>query len=228
MPYGSPGRLLRVMKTCAALLVTLFMVAAIQAAPRAARDFEAVMALRPDVERGRGIFAACVQCHGPQGGGDPSGSTPRIAGQHYPVLVRQLVDFRRGRRWDFRMEGVTSSHTVVLERQDLADVARFVSDLSPEGTRGSGDGLFLERGREIYVGQCASCHGVSAAGETSRGIPRLAGQHAGYLTRQIYDAVDGRRPQLTRSHRERFEKLVFDEVRGLADYLSRIGDPGTR
>jgi cytochrome c553 len=196
-----------------------------EAAPRAARDYDAVMALRPDADRGREIFVACTRCHGPQGGGDPSGSTPRIAGQHYPVLVRQLVDFRGGRRWDFRMEGVTTSHSVVLERQDLADVARYVSQLAPEGASGQGDGLFLDQGRQVYASQCASCHGASAAGDAARGVPSLSGQHAGYLLRQIYDAVDGRRPPLTRTHRERFEKLDFEQVRGLADYLSRGEGP---
>lgn len=214
------------MKTWIPFLALLFMAAEAGAAPRAARDFDAIMALKPDVDRGREIFIACTRCHGPQGGGDPSGSTPRIAGQHYPVLVRQLVDFKRGRRWDFRMEGVTSSHTVVLERQDLADVARFVSELDADGPRGMGDGLFVDRGREIYTSRCTACHGASADGDASREIPRLSGQHAGYLLRQIYDAVDGRRPPLTRTHRERFEKLDFDSVRGLADYVSRIGAQG--
>ena len=62
-----------------------------------------------------------------------------------------------------------------------------------------------------------------SGGVPSRGIPRLAGQHTGYLARQIYDAVDGRRLPLTESHRKRFAPLVFEDVLGVTDYLARIG-----
>ena len=61
--------------------------------------------------RARGeLFAQCASCHGPDGGGKTDGSMPRIAGQHYRVLAKQIVDFRHGKRWDFRMEGVATSH----------------------------------------------------------------------------------------------------------------------
>ena len=75
----------------------------------------------------------------------------------------------------------------------------------------------------IYEKACASCHGAAGEGNGARAIPKIAGQHAGYVSRQMYDAVDGRRPQLTRTHRARLAKLDFAEVRGLADFISRIG-----
>ena len=57
-------------------------------------------------------------------------------------------------------------------------------------------------------------------------IPRLGGQHAAYLSRQIHDAVDGRRPALGRTHGQRFAPFDFNDVQGIADYLSRIGWKG--
>jgi hypothetical protein len=41
--------------------------------------------------------------------------------------------------------------------------------------------------------------------------------------RQIYNAVDGRRPALSRAHTQRFKSLEFEQVSGLTDYLARIG-----
>ena len=70
---------------------------------------------------------------------------------------------------------------------------------------------------------CRSCHGADGGGSDQKQIPRLAGQHAGYLARQIYDAVDGRRPVLAKSHGKRFAPLGFEEVLGLTDYLARLG-----
>lgn len=180
------------------------------------------LVLNPDTVRGEQLFVRCASCHGADGAGVIDEATPRIAGQYYRVLVRQIVDFRYGKRWDMRMEGV-AGHNALPELQDIADVAAFVSRMSRDGTRGVGDGLDLERGAGLYAKNCAACHGDDAGGNEQRDIPRLGGQHASYLARQIHDAVDGRRPALGRTHGKRFAPFDYDEVRGLADYLSRIG-----
>jgi len=187
------------------------------------QDLAKILASKPDEARGEQLFEACAACHGADGAGTTPGSVPRIAGQHYRVLVRQLVDFRRGRRWDMQMEDVATSHEVIPELQDVADVAWYVSRMNRDGTRGIRDGAHVDRGAAIYAADCRSCHGAAGEGDDRREIPRLAGQHAGYLARQIYDAVDGRRPQLAQSHRKRFAALGFEEVLGLTDYLSRLG-----
>lgn len=193
------------------------------AASREQREFTQAMAAKPDAERGATLFASCVECHGADGGGMPTGSVPRIAGQHYSVLVRQVVEFRGGKHWDMRMEGVANSHEIFARPQDIADVAAYVTALSRDGRRGIGAGEYLELGQRIYQGSCASCHGKDGEGSEQKEIPRLAGQHAAYLARQIYDAVDGRRPALASSHGRRLKTLTFEGVLGVTDYLSRIG-----
>jgi cytochrome c553 len=208
------------------LVATLTPLVAIGAS-KTQQDFQKVIASKPDLAHGAALFEQCKACHGPDGGGTPEGAVPRIAGQHYRVLARQIVDFRHGTRWNFRMEGVATSHNVLPELQDITDVATYVSQLVSDGTRGVGDGQYVERGKAVYQGQCADCHGDQGEGNGSRGIPRIAGQHAGYLMRQIYDAVDGRRPPLTQSHKKILEPLVFEEVLGLADYVARMGWSGS-
>jgi cytochrome c553 len=115
---------------------------------------------------------------------------------------------------------------VIPEAQDIADVAWYVSLLDRDGNRGVGDGEYVDRGAALYAQKCASCHGESGQGNEKKEVPRIAGQHAGYLARQIYDAVDKRRPALARSHGKRFAPLDFQDVLGLTDYLSRIGWQG--
>lgn len=206
-----------------AFLATVLLANAAIAANARRGEFSRVLALKPDAAHGEELFKSCISCHGPDASGQTTGSVPRIAGQHYRVLVRQVIDFRQGRRWDMRMEGIATSHEVMPELQDVADVAAYVSSLDRDGARGVGDGQFVERGAPVYQSKCASCHGAKAEGSADQGIPRLAGQHAAYLTRQIYDAVDGRRPPLSHSHGKIFSPLEFEEVLGLTDYLSRIG-----
>jgi len=211
------------MKRATYLVVMLSMPWLALGAGTASSDYKAAINSKPDPINGEALFEYCTSCHGPDGSGDVSGSIPRIAGQHYRVLVRQIVDFRYGKRWDVRMEGIAAKHTLLATSQDIADVAAFVSRLDRDGSRGVGDGLYVEKGAAIYTQQCASCHGADAEGDGDKGIPRLSGQHAAYLARQIYDAVDARRLPLAETHRKRFVPLDFEQVLGLTDYLSRIG-----
>ena len=194
----------------------------VAAAATAQSELSATLRSKADPVHGEQLFAQCVSCHGADGGGETRGAAPRIAGQHYRVLAQQLVDFRYGKRWDFRMEGMADRHHLTGP-QDIADVAVYVSGLTQPGNRGIGSGEFAETGYRIYAAQCQSCHGVGAEGDSSRGVPRLAGQHYGYLMRQMYDAVDGRRPALPRLHSQRIAPLDFEQVRAVSDYLARIG-----
>lgn len=193
------------------------------AASPAQQEFSRVMALEPDAQSGAVFFGQCASCHGADGGGQVSGSVPRIAGQHYRVLVRQIVDFRHGTRWDVRMEGVATSHYVIPQAQDIADVAAYTSGLDRDGARGVGDGEYVERGAALYAAKCASCHGADGGGDGKKEIPRISGQHAAYVARQIYDAVDKRRPKLAHSHGKLFKPLEFADVLGLTDYIARMG-----
>jgi len=192
------------------------------AANTARSELDAAKRAIPDAKHGEILFAQCTQCHGARGGGDPNGSTPRIAGQYYQVIVKQLVDFRYGKRWDFQMEGMADRHHLATA-QDIADVAAFVSSQPRSGDQGIGSGEFATLGASIYGRQCQSCHGVDGVGDGSNGVPRLGGQHYGYLLRQMYNAVDGRRPTLPQLHSTRIEPLDFNEVRAVSDYLSRLG-----
>jgi len=181
----------------------------------------AASAAEPDAEHGARLYAQCASCHGADGSGSADGSIPRIAGQHESVVRKQLSDFRTGRRADFRMTEFADRHHLP-KPQDLAAVAAFVSRLQAGGARGIGDGSRATAGALLFGARCASCHGADGRGDPTRSVPRLAGQHYSYLVRQMYDAVDGRRQTLPRLHADKIEPLDFDEVRGIADYLSRI------
>jgi cytochrome c553 len=204
------------------LVAMLLPMVSIGASP-AREEYLEVLAAKPDDARGREIFANCSGCHGPAAEGATDGSVPRIAGQHFQVLVRQIIDFRYARRWDRHMEDVAANLGILADAQAIADVASFVSHLDRGGTRGVGDGTRVERGAALFESRCASCHGPKGEGDGPAWVPRIGGQHADYLLRQFYDAVDGRRPPMARAHRKRFERLDFDDVLALSDYLSRVG-----
>jgi cytochrome c553 len=201
----------------------LVMVAAISAsaAENAASELESVFRRTPDLERGRQLFETCAACHGDVGRGADDGSVPAIAGQHFRVIAKQLVDFRHGRRWDIRMEHFVDQHRL-RGPQELADLAYYVSGLERTSQPGRSSPELLGRGARIYFDRCESCHGPIGEGDNARMIPRLAGQNSDYLLRQFYDAVDGRRPNMRGQHARRLEKLERDDLLGVADYLSRL------
>jgi cytochrome c553 len=175
----------------------------------------------PDLERGAGLFNACVACHGSDGGGTRDGLVPRLAGQHASVLQRQMVDYRYDRRWDPRMQAVVDRHS--LSPESIADVSAYISQLDRDVGVGTGDGSLLRRGAAAYSRSCQGCHGRAAQGDAARAVPRLAGQHYEYLRRQIYDAVDGRRPNFSPSHIRLLARLDRDDIAGISDHLSRLG-----
>jgi cytochrome c553 len=203
----------------ASLLLLLPCVAA--AASPAGSEYQAALRATPDAEHGAALFTQCVACHGGQGQGLPDGSTPRIAGQHFHVIVKQLVDFRYGKRWDFRMEQRANRHLGAF--QDIADVASYVSQQPRKSDAGASSSDTLAQGANIYSANCVSCHGKQGEGDDDGAVPMLAGQHPAYLLRQMYDAVDGRRPALAQLHAQRIKPLDFEQLHAVADFLSQLG-----
>ncbi|MEO8020198.1 MAG: c-type cytochrome [Pseudomonadota bacterium] len=184
-------------------------------------EYQAALRATPNFEHGAVLFAQCVVCHGDEGQGLPDGSTPRIAGQHFRVIVKQLVDFRYGKRWDFRMEQRANQHLGAF--QDIADVASYLSQQPRKSVASAGSGDTRALGATLYGANCASCHGPKGEGDDDEAMPMLAGQHPAYLLRQMYDAVDGRRPTLTQLHAKHIKPLDFEQLRAVADFLSRLG-----
>jgi cytochrome c553 len=191
------------------------------AMPTAAQEFLEAMQAKPDLDRGAQYFATCANCHGIKGGGKVDGKVPRIGGQYSRVVARQLVAFRHGQRWDILMENFADQHRLP-DAQAIADVSAYVSQLDDPSPPGMGSGELVSHGASIYFRQCESCHGSSGQGDAARAVPKISGQHYEYLRRQIYDAVDGRRPGFPASHVRLLAGLEHDDIAGVADYLSRI------
>lgn len=189
-------------------------------APSGQDELHAVFRATANPARGARLFGACVECHGPDGNGQPKGDVPVIAEQHQRVIAKQLVDYRHAERWDVRMEAV-AQHRVGPAR-DIADLAAYISTLPRQAREGNGDGRNVEHGGRLYLSECSSCHGSEGEGNGVLLVPRLAGQHYRYLLRQLHDTIEERRPNMPPPHAQLFEKMAVEDFTGLADYLSRL------
>ncbi|MGB8327961.1 MAG: c-type cytochrome [Steroidobacteraceae bacterium] len=187
----------------------------------AQEEFRVAVQRVPDLAKGEELFGTCAACHSHDGSGIADGSVPAIAGQHFPVIVKQLTDFRHDRRWDVRMEHFVDRHHLAGP-SEVADVAGYLSRLAPQPSARVGDGSSLGAGTSVYFRLCSRCHGSSGIGDAARLVPRLAGQHYAYLVRQIHDTADGRRPGMAVDHVRLVRGLSVEQINGVADYLSRM------
>jgi cytochrome c553 len=218
------------MRTTAGLLVLVLALIAGAAwaqsvEPRIARDREFTEGawLEPDLKNGADLYQTCAACHGADGRGTEDGEIPAIAGQHGSVLLKQLTDFRHDQRWNERMQHFTDQHHLA-GAQDLTDVAAYVANLPrfPPTAKGIGDGAALGKGASIYFQKCERCHGPLGQGNLLLNRPRLAGQHYGYLLRQLQETAADKRPGMDRAHVEMLRGISPEALSGVADYLSRV------
>lgn len=187
----------------------------------AATELSAALAAKPDMARGEQLYRTCAACHGDDGGGVADGTVPAIGGVPAALVARQLVNFRNERRNDIRMEHFAdASH--LGSAQQIADVAAWIGALVRRTPAGIGDGQSLQVGARAYFRACQSCHGALGRATADGVMPGLAGQHQGYLERQLRDAAAGRRPSMNATHRGPLRRLSEAELLGLTDYLSRM------
>jgi len=134
-------------------------------------------------------IAVCGTCHGPRGNSEQP-KFPRLAGQNANYLVAQLKNFRGQTRGDPDAIGYMWGMAGELTDEMIDALAKYYSAqhvLSQSG----GQSAEIAKGREIYehgvesegVPACAGCHGPDAHGIGD--FPRLAGQHAQYLLKQL-------------------------------------------
>ncbi len=187
----------------------------------AALEFRQALNLPADRVEGARVYGTCAACHGDSGAGSSNEFVPRIAGQHYRVVIRQLVDYRHGRRRDERMQAATTEHQLA-DAQAIADVATFINLLRVSAPANIGTGLLTQEGVRVYEEKCSKCHGAGAQGSDAKGIPRLAGQNYGYLVRQFSDIAAGKRSNISAAHVRLIKPLQYQDIVALSDYLSQI------
>jgi cytochrome c553 len=192
--------------------------------PAATNELHDALRLKPHTENGRKLFAAnCARCHQPDGSGSPTEAVPRIAGQHFQVIVKQLADFRDSERFDPRMTAA-SSH-LLKGPQALADVAAYLEALPEPSRVETGPDKFVHVGAVAYQRGCVHCHGTAGEGNDELRYPAVRAQHYSYLVRQLEAMAGGKRPNAAWDHSGLVSGLSHDELLGTADYMSRLKSP---
>jgi cytochrome c553 len=178
---------------------------------------------KPDLVKGGASFGAvCASCHGADGNsGVPA--NPKLAQQHPEYLVKQLQEFKAGKRKSPIMQGFASA----LSDDDMKNIAYWVTSQKAKAGFAK-DKELVALGERIYRGgvqdrqiaACAGCHSPTGAGIPSQ-YPRLSGQHADYTVTQLTAFRDGGRKNSV-PMTQVAAKLNDREIRALADYIAGL------
>jgi cbb3-type cytochrome c oxidase subunit III len=204
----------------ARLLITLAALAA--SSLSFANDAPAAPA-KADPAKGAALYGAvCTSCHGAEGNsGAPT--FPKLAQQHPEYIVKQLQEFKSGKRANAVMMGFASQ----LSDADMRNVAYYVASKNAKPgfakekeTVALGEKIYRGGIADRQIAACAGCHSPNGAGMPAQ-YPRLSGQHADYTTSQLTQFREGIRKNSVQMTQVA-AKLNDREIKAVADYIAGL------
>ena len=179
-------------------------------------------AFKPDLAKGQALAQVCSACHTADGSrGAPA--NPILQGQHPEYLVKQLQEFKSGKRNNAVMKGFATG----LSDDDMKHVAAFYAGKQAKpGAAKNKDTIRL--GEKIWRGgiaeksvpACAGCHGPTGAGIPAQ-YPRMGGQHADYTESQLVGFRSGARGNNVQMSAIS-AKLSDLEIKAVSDYVAGL------
>ena len=184
---------------------------------------EAAPAFKADPAKGQQLAAACGACH-TQDGSRGAPANPILQGQHPEYIVKQLTEFKAGKRKNAVMSGMAAS---IATEEDMKHIAAFyASKKAKPGFAKNKDTVAL--GEQIYRGgiaskqvpACAGCHSPNGAGIPAQ-YPRIGGQHADYTESQLNAFRSGARANSAQMMTIA-AKLNDKEIKAVTDYMAGL------
>src|SRR5579859_3423522 len=131
----------------------------------------------------------CGTCHGVNGR-SVSPTFPNLAAQQAPYIEAQLKAFKDQTRADPDAQAYMWGMASQLSDAMISALAGYFAAQTAAPGRG-GNSALIAQGKHLFeegvparqIPPCASCHGAHAEGMAV--FPRLAGQHAPYLFKQL-------------------------------------------
>jgi cytochrome c553 len=181
--------------------------------------------VKGDIKAGERKNAMCIGCHGIEGyqASFPQiYKVPKISGQNAKYIAAALDGYRKGERKHPSMRGIAGS----LSDQDIADLAAFYEShgqaAAPAAQPAKAE---LPAALKDKLATCVACHGENFNNTTDPANPRLAGQHADYLTAslQAYKAKDKQLSGRANATMVGMAGMLNDaEIKQVAAYLATL------
>lgn len=179
-----------------------------------------------DPEAGEANAAACAGCHGPGGTKPVMATYPKLSGLGEKYIYQQLKLIQSKDRDVAEMTGQLDNKS----DQDLQDLAAYFDD--QDMTVAQADPDLVDEGQALYRGgnmasgvpACAGCHNPRGIGNEPAGYPRLGGQNAEYIEKQLKAYRGGERAggQNASIMMDVAAKLTDAEIKAVASYVSGL------
>ena len=184
---------------------------------------EAAAPFKADPAKGQQLAAACAACH-TQDGTRGSPANPILQGQHAEYLVKQLIEFKAGKRKNAVMSGMAAT---IASEDDMKHIAAFYASKTAKPGFAK-DKSSVALGEQIYRGgiaskqvpACAGCHSPNGAGIPAQ-YPRIGGQHADYAEAQLLTFRSGARANSAQMMGIA-AKLNDREIKAVSDYVAGL------
>lgn len=134
-----------------------------------------------DPAKGEAMAAMCIGCHGIvgyQATFPEVHKVPKISGQTDKYLVAALQAYQKGDRKHPTMRGIAAS----LSDKDMADLAAYYAKHGQAPAVPTAPAKPVPDNLKDRLAACVACHGANFSTPIDPSYPRLAGQHADYLT----------------------------------------------
>lgn len=187
-----------------------------------------------NADRGLEKSKICIGCHMADGN-SINPEWPKIAGQIPSYTVKQLQDFKSGKRVNQIMEPILNP----LSQQDFEDLAAYFA--SQQIQPGTGNTELLLAGEKLYkkgvfyttVTACTGCHGPkgggNAAWEKNLAVPptvlapAIGGQHAAYTAKQLKAFRSGERSNDVGGVMKKIvDKLTDEQIEAVSAYIATL------
>ena len=146
-----------------------------------------------DVAAGKSAYSVCSACHGPNGGGNQSVNSPRIAGQYDWYVKRQLQAFKDGIRGTAPgdMFGAQMRPMAMMLANEAAidNLVAYIGTLTAPVPSATVEGD-AAAGKPLYA-SCVECHGPKGEGNLAKNAPKLVDQDDWYLVRELQNFKKG-------------------------------------
>jgi cytochrome c553 len=184
---------------------------------------------KPDPAKGDTVFNAtpansqsCASCHNADGN-SAIAANPKLAQQHPEYILKQLQDFKSGKRKSAIMKPMATA----LSDDDMRNIAWFAASkkVKPGFAKekelvGLGERIFRGGIADRQIPACAGCHSPNGAGIPAQ-FPRVGGQHQDYTVAELTNFRNGTRkngPMMATIAK----RMSDDEIKAVADYIAGL------
>ena len=172
-------------------------------------------------------LSRCITCHTISGNSTTT-IWPKLAEQHAGYMLKQLLEFKKGKdgdRYDPTMlgmlQGVTETDMLELSDHFSKQVLERKKVKITKTNFENGKNIYLFGDKDNNVVACVGCHGVDGTGNKLANFPNLKWQHKDYIVIQLKKfKTNDRRNDVNGIMRDVAGNMSEQQMNFVASYIS--------